>query len=113
MTSYCSAARYVHIPTTRLRGITTDLASSDFHLFGPLKEFLGGQHFSTDDEVKQGVPGWFRRTNKSLYAKAVQALVKRWYKCINVTGLCRKIIAVFLLLNFFIPFYKLRSSGWT
>jgi len=29
-----------------------DLAPSDFHLFGPLKEFLGGQQFSTDDEVK-------------------------------------------------------------
>jgi len=29
-----------------------DLAPSDFHLFGRLKEFLGSQHFSTDDEVK-------------------------------------------------------------
>ena len=29
-----------------------DLAPSDFHLVGPLKEFLGGQHFGTDDEVK-------------------------------------------------------------
>ena len=56
------------------------------HLFGPLKEFLGGQHFSTDDEVKQAVLGWFSRTDKSLYAEAFQALVKRWDKCINVAG---------------------------
>ena len=44
-----------------------DLDPSDFHLFGPLKEFLGGQHFSTDDEVKQAVLGWFcRPTNPSM-----------------------------------------------
>jgi len=36
-----------------------DLAPRDLHLFGPLKEFLGGQHFSTDDEAKQAVLGWF------------------------------------------------------
>jgi len=48
-----------------------DLTLSDFHLFGPLKKFLGGQHFSTDDEVKQAVLGWFCR------AEAFQALVKR------------------------------------
>ena len=58
-------------------------ASSDFHLFRPLKEFLGGQHFSTD-EVKQAVLGWFSHTDKSFYAEAFQALVKRWDKCINV-----------------------------
>jgi len=62
-----------------------DLAPSDFHLFGHLKEFLGGQHCSTD-EVKQAVLGWFSRTDKSFYAEAFQALVKRWDKCINVAG---------------------------
>jgi len=39
-----------------------DLAPGDFHLFGPLKEFLGGQHFSTE-EVKQAALGWFSRTD--------------------------------------------------
>ena len=63
-----------------------DLTPSDFHLFGPLKEFLGGQHFSTDDEVKQAVLGWFCHTDKSFYAEAFQALAKRWDKCINVAG---------------------------
>ena len=63
-----------------------DLTPSDFHLFGPLKKYLGGQHFSTDDEVKQAVLGWFSHTNKSFYAEAFQALIKRWDKCINVAG---------------------------
>jgi len=65
---------------------SSDLAPSDFHLFGPLKEFLGGQHFSTDDEVKQAVLGWFSRTDKAFNAEAFQALVKRLDKCINVAG---------------------------
>ena len=29
-----------------------DLAPSDFHLFGPLKEFTRGTKFENDDEVK-------------------------------------------------------------
>ena len=62
-----------------------DLALSDFQLSGPLKEFLG-QHFSTDDEVKQAVLGWFCCTDVSFYAEAFQALVKHWDKCINVAG---------------------------
>jgi hypothetical protein len=40
----------------------------------------------TDDEVKQAVLGWFSRTDKSFYAEAFQALVRRWDKCINVAG---------------------------
>jgi len=63
-----------------------DLTPSDFHLFGPLKQYLGGQHFSIDGEVKQAVLGWFTHTHKSFYAEAFQALVKRWNKCINVAG---------------------------
>ena len=63
-----------------------DLTLSDFQLFEPLKEFLGGQHFSNDDEVKPAVLGWSFHTDKSFYAEAYQALVKRWDKCINVAG---------------------------
>ncbi|GBO19414.1 hypothetical protein AVEN_202986-1 [Araneus ventricosus] len=29
-----------------------DLAPSDFHLFGPLKQHLGGKHFEDDDDVQ-------------------------------------------------------------
>jgi len=65
---------------------SSDLAPSDFHLFGPLKEFLRGQYFSNDDEMKQAVRLWFRRTKKSFYAAGIQALVKRWNKCISVAG---------------------------
>nr|CAH7735858.1 unnamed protein product [Callosobruchus chinensis] len=36
-----------HAPYSR------DLAPSDFHLFPKLKQHLGGQRFSTDEEVKE------------------------------------------------------------
>jgi len=29
-----------------------DLATSDFHLFGPLKEAVGGKRYRVDDELK-------------------------------------------------------------
>ena len=32
-----------------------DLATSDYHLFGPLKEGIGDQHFSDDKKAKQAV----------------------------------------------------------
>jgi len=30
-----------------------DLSPSDFHLFGPLKDSLSGQHYCTDDKAPQ------------------------------------------------------------
>jgi len=35
-----------------------DLASSDFHPFGPMKEGLRGQHFPSNDAVVQAVKQW-------------------------------------------------------
>ena len=35
-----------------------DLASSDYHLFGPLKEHLGGKRFRNYEEVIQAVQEW-------------------------------------------------------
>jgi hypothetical protein len=35
-----------------------DLTSSDYHLFGPLKDTLRGCHFASDHEVKEVVHAW-------------------------------------------------------
>ena len=35
-----------------------DLAPSDYHLFGPLKEHLGGKRFRNKKEVIQDVQEW-------------------------------------------------------
>jgi len=51
-----------------------DLAPSDFHLFGPLKNALGGRRFSCDDDEKAAVDTFF--------ADGIKKLVGRWEKCI-------------------------------
>jgi len=54
-----------------------DLAPSDFHLFGPLKESLGGITFENDDAVKQHVLKFLHSTDKDIYAAGFTRLVER------------------------------------
>jgi histone-lysine N-methyltransferase SETMAR len=59
-----------------------DLAPSDFHLFGPNENHLGGKRFADDRKVETEVWKWVRQQSKGFYA----AMVKRWGKCINFGG---------------------------
>lgn len=63
-----------------------DLAPSDFHLFGPLKDGLRGQHFPDDDAVITAVKQWLRSAGADFYERGIQALVHRWKKCIASGG---------------------------
>jgi histone-lysine N-methyltransferase SETMAR len=62
------------------------LAPSNFHLFGPLKNHLGGKCFADDKEAEMVVQKWLRQQSKDLHAAGFDALVKQWDKCINVGG---------------------------
>jgi hypothetical protein len=62
------------------------LAPSDFHLFGPLKNHLGGKGFPDDEEVETELWKWLRQPSKDFCAADLAALVKQWDKCINVGG---------------------------
>ena len=42
-----------------------DLAPSDFHFFGPVKEHLQGQKFADDNEVMEVVQSWLKAIPKS------------------------------------------------
>jgi histone-lysine N-methyltransferase SETMAR len=44
-----------------------DLAPSDYHVFGPLKEALGGKKFSMDDEIKEAVHRWLRSQSEEFF----------------------------------------------
>jgi histone-lysine N-methyltransferase SETMAR len=55
-----------------------DLAPSDFHLFGKLKNYLGGIRFADDKEVETEVLKWLRQQTEDFYAAGFDALVKRW-----------------------------------
>jgi hypothetical protein len=63
-----------------------DLAPSDYHVFGPLKEALGGKQFSTDDEIKEAVHRWLRSQSDEFFSRGIQALVKCWHTCTEHGG---------------------------
>ena len=63
-----------------------DLAPSDFHLFGPLKEALRGRRFSTDEEVKEAVHEWLGSMPESFFSEGIKQLVRRWNKCCERNG---------------------------
>ena len=59
-----------------------DLAPSDFHLFGPMKDGLRGQRFPSYDAVVPAVKQWATSAGAEFYERDMQALVRRWRKCI-------------------------------
>ena len=46
-----------------------DLAPSDFHMFGPLKEAMVGKKFRSDEEVRHAVHEWLRGLPKVFFLK--------------------------------------------
>ena len=44
-----------------------DLTPSDFHIFGPLKEAMGGKSFRSNEEVQQGVHKWLHSHPKTFF----------------------------------------------
>jgi hypothetical protein len=62
------------------------LAPSDFHLFGLLKNHLGGRRFADDEEDETEVRKWLGQQSKDFYAAGFNTLVKQWDKYINVGG---------------------------
>jgi len=65
-----------------------DLAPSDFHVFGPLKDALSGTQFRDEDEVRSAVHEWLHTRPKELFSREIYALVKRWRKCIALVLDC-------------------------
>jgi len=57
-----------------------DLASSDYHLFGPPKEQLGGKRFCSNGEVIQNVQGWLHWQPKDFFLSDIRKLPDRWCK---------------------------------
>ena len=53
------------------------LALSDYHLFGPLKEGVRGQRFTSDQEVKNPVKNWLKMQPADFYKAGIVSLVHR------------------------------------
>jgi len=63
-----------------------DLAPSDFHLFGPVKESLGGITFKNDYPVKEHVLKFLHSTDKDFYAAGFTRLVERKEGSVELQG---------------------------
>ena len=63
-----------------------DLAPSDFHLFLHLKSLLGGQHFNSDEELKENVSIWLKTQAVTFYEEGIEKLVSRYDKCLQNFG---------------------------
>ena len=59
-----------------------DLAPSDYHLFGPLKEALRGRRFTSDQEVNEEVRAWLAAQLKIFFSEDSRKLVKIWVMCV-------------------------------
>jgi histone-lysine N-methyltransferase SETMAR len=63
-----------------------DLAPSDYHLFGPLKDAICGKRFEDDEEVITEVKRWLRQRPAECYREGTQALASRWRKAKDLEG---------------------------
>ena len=76
-----------------------DLAPSDYHLFGPLKEALRGHRFTTDQELKVVVHAWLAAQPKN-FLKAKRSLCNDGSSTLKSKGTMLKndVITTFLFL---------------
>ena len=65
---------------------SSDLAPSDWHLFDPLKEHLGGKSFRNNEEVIQNVQEWLHWQPKDFFLSGILKLPDCWRKYIAKPG---------------------------
>jgi histone-lysine N-methyltransferase SETMAR len=63
-----------------------DLASSDGHLFDPVKKALDGHHFANDSELKRNFHDALRSRDREFYNIGVHRLTQRWQNCVENDG---------------------------
>ena len=62
-----------------------DLAPSNYHIFGPLKEVLCGRRFTSNEEMKEAVHFWLQEQPK-IFSAGIHKVVERQNKCIGLQG---------------------------
>jgi hypothetical protein len=51
-----------------------------------LKNFLAGQRFNNDEDIKRAVQKWLSSQAATFYDDGIQKLVSRYDKCLNNGG---------------------------
>ena len=63
-----------------------DLAPSDFHLFGPMKDSLRGIKFENEKEIRVTVKKVLDSFTRIWFEEGIKKLEKLWKKRINLQG---------------------------
>jgi hypothetical protein len=61
-----------------------DVAPSDFHLFGALKDDICGRKFQTDDDVICAGRTWLLEQDKARYRLGIHTLIPHWRKDVEI-----------------------------
>ena len=64
---------------------SSNLSSCDFHVFGQMRKYMAGKHFTTDDELKEVTLQWLREIGCKFLNTRIRKLVPR-YKCSQTLG---------------------------
>jgi histone-lysine N-methyltransferase SETMAR len=63
-----------------------DLAPSNYHLFGPVKNVLCKRHFADDNELKRSFHDVFRSQGREFHNTGKKYLTQCWQKCVENDG---------------------------
>ena len=63
-----------------------DLASSDYHLFRSLHNFLKDKIYQNKDEVKTDLDSFFISQTEDFYRDGISRLVQRWQQVVDSGG---------------------------
>ncbi|KHJ79788.1 transposase [Oesophagostomum dentatum] len=68
--------------------VLKDIATSDHHLFQPLKLYLQGEKFDKCDDLKMAVDEFVASQPPEFWRKGINDLPARWAKVIDMSGDC-------------------------
>ena len=63
-----------------------DLAPSDYHLFGFVKNQMRGQYYKMNDALQTAVRQCLQAAGTEFYRKGIFKLPERWEKCVQKEG---------------------------
>ena len=63
-----------------------DLAPSDYHLFGPMKEPLRGVRYEGQKDIERAVKDSLSRFPTEWFREGIKKLERRWTKCLELEG---------------------------
>jgi len=63
-----------------------DLAPSDYHLFGFVKDQLRGQRYETTEAIRKAVHQCLRMARTEFYRRGIFKLPECWEKCVQRSG---------------------------